>query len=201
MIQKPKQAWFEVWGNEVAQNQILKYLLLVFAFANSTLTIALICVVFKSPTIFAVSSVESGILRSKPPAKEYLEAEAKRVITAYLQNRHTWDPATVQTSIAKASRFVDESFRKPFLQANDTQIKIALEKKITQKFYVSKIDLNLEKGTASVSGDRLLTIDGFRAVNALSFNLSLRMGERTEQNPEGVYITSEQLVETGKETK
>ena len=201
MIQKSKQAWFEVWGNEVAQNQILKYLLLVFAFANSVLAISLICVALKSPFIFGVSSVESGILRSNPPPKEYLEAEAKRVITAYLQSRHTWEPATVQTSIGKASRFVDESFRRSFLQANDTQIKIAQEKKITQKFYVSKFDLDLEKETAAVKGDRILTIDGFRAVNTLSFKLSLRMGERTEQNPEGVYIISEQLVEAGKETK
>lgn len=201
MIQKTKQAWFEVWGNEVAQNQILKYLLLMFAFANTVLAVSLVCIFFKAPPIYAVSSVESGILRSNPPPKEYLEAEASRVITSYLQSRHTWEPSNVQKSIGKASRFVDDSFRKSFLQANDTQIKIAQEKKITQKFYVSKIELDLEKRTAAVSGDRILTIDGFRAVNTLSFKLSLRLGERTEQNPEGVYIISEQLVEAGKETK
>lgn len=200
MIQKTKKAWFEVWGNEVAQNQILKYLLLVFAFSNSFLTVALIAVSMKSSPIFAVSSVESGILRSNAPPKEYLEAEARRVVTAYLQSRHTWDASNVQTSISKASRFVDESFRKAFLQANEAQVKIATEKKISQKFYVSKIDLNLEKGSASASGDRIITIEGFRAVNPLSFNLNFRMGTRTEQNPEGVYVTSEQLTD-GKESQ
>ena len=111
------------------------------------------------------------------------------------------DCKCVKGSIGKAARFVDESYRKAFLSANETQVRIAQEKKITQKFYVSKIEVDLAKTTASVSGDRILTIDGFRAVNALSFNLSLRLGERTEQNPEGVYITSEQLVDTSKEVK
>lgn len=200
MIQKTKQAWFEVWGNEMAQNQILKYLLLVFVFTNAVLAVALVCVSLKPSTIFAVSSVESGMLRNNPPPKEYLEAEAKRVVTAYLQFRHTWDSSSIQSSMGKASRFVDESFRKPFLQANDAQVKIATEKKISQKFYVSKIDMDLKNGSAFVSGDRILTIDGFRAINPLSFTLGLRIGERTEQNPEGVYIISEKLID-GKETK
>lgn len=200
MIQKTKQAWFEVWGNEVAQNQILKYFLLVFAFANSVLAVALISVSVKSAPIFAVSSVESGMLRSNPPPKEYLEAEARRIVTAYLQSRHTWEATNVEASISKASRFVDESFRKSFLLANEAQVRIAKEKKISQKFYVSRIDLNLEKGFASVLGDRILTIEGFRAANPLSFNLNFRLGTRTEQNPEGVYVTSEQRID-GKESK
>ncbi len=201
MIRKTKQAWFEVWGNEVAQNRILKLLLLVFGFANCICAISLVYLATKSPTLFAVSSIESGILRSNPPSKEYLTAEATRVVSAYLQSRHSWTANDVKGSIGKAARFVDESYRKAFLSANETQVRIAQEKKITQKFYVSKIEVDLAKTTASVSGDRILTIDGFRAVNALSFNLSLRLGERTEQNPEGVYITSEQLVDTSKEVK
>lgn len=201
MIRKTKQAWFEVWGNEVAQNQILKLLLLVFGFANSICAISLVYLATKAPTLVAVSSIESGILRNNPPPKEYLVAEATRVVTAYLQSRHSWTATDVKGSIGKASRFVDESFRKPFLAANEAQIRIAQDKRIIQKFYVSKIEVDLGKGTALVSGDRILTVEGFRAVNALSFNLSLRFGERTELNPEGVYITSEQLIETNKEVK
>lgn len=201
MIQKTKQAWFEVWGNETAQNQILKYLLIVFGAIIIVLTAAVTALGLRSPPIFAVSSIETGRLRSNPPPKEYLESEAKRVITAYLQSRHNWDASTIQASIGNAARFVDDSFRKAFLQANETQIKIAQEKKISQKFYVSRIDLNLSNGTAAVAGDRILTIDGFRAASALTFQLAFRLGGRTEQNPEGVYITSEQLLESGKEPR
>jgi hypothetical protein len=201
MIQRSKQAWFEVWGNEVAQNRFLKYLVVVLSAVSAVFAIALTLVALRPPQVFAVSSVESGALRAAPVPKEYLEAEAKRVVTEYLQKRHSWEPRSVQASIGKASRFVDESFRKAFLQANDSQIRIAIEKKITQKFYVSAISVDLEKGTSSVSGDRLLTVDGFRAVNTLSFELKLRFGERTETNPEGVYITAEQLVETSREVK
>ncbi|MDZ4083379.1 MAG: TraE/TraK family type IV conjugative transfer system protein [Bdellovibrionales bacterium] len=201
MIRKAKRAWFEVWGNEKAQNQILKLLLLVFGFANSICAISLVYLATKSPALFAVSSVESGMLRNNPPPKEYLVAEATRVVTSYLQSRHSWNASDVRGSIGKASRFIDESFRKSFLSANEAQIRIAQDKKISQKFYVSKIEVDLAKETASVSGDRILTVDGFRAVNALSFNLTLRLGERTEQNPEGVYITSEQLIDLSKEVK
>lgn len=201
MIRKSTQVWFEVWGTEVAQNRFLKYLVVVLSSLCAVFAISLTIVALRSPPVFAVSSVESGVLRSVPLPKEYLESEAKRVITEYLQRRHTWEPKSVQSSIGKASRFVDESFRRAFLQANESQIKIALEKQITQKFYVSSVSVDLEKCTASVVGDRLLTIEGFRAVNTLSFALKLRFGERTEQNHEGVYITAEQLTETSREVK
>jgi len=201
MIQKTKQAWFEVWGNEIAQNKFLKYLLLVLGFINLTLIIGLMALALRTPPIFAVSSIESGQLRANPPPKEYLENEAKRIITAYLQNRHNWDSGTIQNSIGAASRFVDNSFRKSFLQANQSQIRIATAKKLSQKFYVSRLDLALTKGTAIATGDRILTVDGFKAVSLLTFNLSFHLGERTEQNPEGVYITSEQLIETGKDQR
>lgn len=201
MIQRSKQAWFEVWGNEVAQNQILKFLLLIFCFSTLALTTGLVALALRSPPLFAVSSIDSGMLKSNPPPKEYLENEAKRVVTAYLQNRHNWEATSIRSSIGTASKFVDDSFRKAFLQANETQIKIAQEKKISQRFYVSHLDLNLSKGSVFVTGDRILTIDGFRAVNPLVFSLTFHLGERTEQNPEGVYITSEQLLENGKDQK
>lgn len=199
MILKARQKWFEVWGNEVAQNEILKYLLLIFCVANLVLTISLTVLALRSPPIFAVSSIDTGMLRADPPPKEYFEREAKRVITAYLEMRHNWDSGTIQTSIGAASRFVDSSFRKAFLQANASQIKIATEKRISQRFYVRQVNVDLQKDVASVSGDRILTVDGFKAVSSLSFNLKIRIGDRTEQNPEGVYVTSEQLVDNGKE--
>ncbi len=199
MIQKARQKWFEVWGNEVAQNEILKYLLLVFCLANLILTVSLTVLALRDPPVFAVSSIDSGILRSDPPPKEYLEREAKRVVSAYLEMRHNWESATIQTSIGTASRFVDSSFRKAFIQANANQVKIAAEKRIAQRFYLRQVDVDLQKGTSAVSGERILTVDGFKAVSTLTFNLKIRLGERTEQNPEGVYITSEQLVENGKD--
>ncbi len=81
MIRKSTQAWFEVWGTEVAQNRFLKYL----------------GVALRTPPVFVVSSIGSGVLRSAPLPKDYLEGEAKRVITEYLQRRHTWEPKSVQT--------------------------------------------------------------------------------------------------------
>lgn len=201
MIQKTKQAWFEVWGNEVAQNQILKLFLLLFCGISVALAAGITILALRPPPIYAVSMLESGQLRSKPLSKEYLESESKRVITAYLKSRHNWESSSIRGSIGAASRFVDDSFRKSFLQANETQIRIAQEKKISQKFYVLRLDADVAKGTAIVMGDRILTVDGFRAVSAMNFNLTFRLGSRTEQNPEGVYITSEQLVETGKEPR
>ncbi len=199
MILKARQKWFEVWGNEVAQNEILKYLLLIFAVANLILAISLTVLALRSPPIFAVSSIDTGMLRSDPPPKEFLEREAKRVVTGYLELRHNWDFKTIQNSIGQASRFVDSSFRNSFLQANSAQIKIANEKKISQQFYIRQVNVDIQKATASVSGERILTIDGFKAVSSLSFNLKFRLGDRTEQNPEGIYIVSEQLIENGKE--
>lgn len=201
MIQKSKQVWFEVWGTEVAQNRFLKYFVIVLSALCSVFAIALTFVALRSPPVFAVSTIESGMLRSSPLPKEYLESEARRVVTEYLQRRHSWEAKNVQTSISKAARFVDESFRKAFLQANDAQIRIATEKKIAQRYYVGSVSVDLDKKTALVSGDRLLTVDGLRAVNTLAFELKLRFGERTQENPEGVYIVAEQLVDSSREAK
>lgn len=201
MIRQSKELWFETWGTEVAQNRFLKFLVLVLLILMTVFAVALAVATMRTPPIFAVSTVESGLLRDTPPAKSLLENEAKRVVTEYLQRRHSWEPATIQPSIGKASRFVDESFRKAFLQANEAQVRIAVEKKISQKFYVSKIEVDLEKKTASVVGDRILNIEGLRAVNSLAFELKLRFGERTDSNPEGVYIVAEQLLENSRESK
>jgi hypothetical protein len=43
-------------------------------------------------------------------------------------------------------------FRKAFLQANASQIKIAAEKRIAQRFYLRQVAVDLQKGTAAVSG-------------------------------------------------
>jgi TraE protein len=201
MIQRVHQKWFEVWGNEVAQNQILKYLLLLSTALNAASVICILFLALRTPPIFAVSSVESGILKANTVPKEFLESEAKRVIGLYLQSRHNWDSNTITQSIGTAAQYVDEAFRKTYLQANETQIRIAKEKRISQKFYTNEIKVDLAQGKATVRGDRIISVDGLRAVSPLAFNLDFRMGKRIEANPEGVYIISEQLIDTGKEQR
>ena len=201
MIRQSKEIWFEVWGTEVAQNRFLKFLVVTLAALVTVFATSLIFLAMKAPIVFAVSSVESGVLRQEVPPRAYLENEARRVITEYLQRRHSWESTDVQSSISKASKYVDDTFRKAFLQANETQVKIAVEKKISQKFFVSSSSLDLDSKKAIVSGERILNIDGLRAVSSLSFELRFRLGERTEANPEGVYIVAEQLLEASREVK
>jgi hypothetical protein len=191
MIRKIERTWFEIWGTEEAQNRFLKGLLAFCIALLAIETVALVILAVRRPVIIAVSSEATKILSAVPPEPQILENEIRRVITAYVNTRHSWEWNNVEAGISAASKLVGKDYSRKFLQATAEQVKLAKEKKISQKFHISSLTLDQKARIARVTGDRILVIDTLRAANPLTLEIGYEVSSRTADNPEGVYITSE----------
>lgn len=194
MIKNIQRTWFEVWGDETAQNQILKGLTALLIALVAIESVALVILALRKPVLIAVSSTETKVLAAAPPNAELLEQETRRVVSAYIKARHTWEWNQIEAKLKEAVRFVDSDFERAFKKATAEQIRMAQEKKISQTFYPSEITVDVENRKATVKGERILMIDGLRAANSMTFELGIRLNTRNATNPEGVYITSENLI-------
>ncbi len=194
MIKNIQRTWFEVWGDESAQNQILKGLTALLVVLVAIQSIALVILSLRKPILIAVSSSETKVLAAQLPNAELLEQEVRRVVTSYIKARHNWEWSQIESHLKDAAKYVDSDFEKAFRKATSEQIKIAKDKRISQVFYPSEISLNLDSKTAKVTGDRILNIDGLRAANPLTLEIGFRLNSRSVTNAEGVYVTSEKLL-------
>ena len=197
MIRNVKRAWFEVWGTEEAQNRFLKVLLGYFFALSCVLSIVVLVLSLRKPPVIAVSSTESRILTITPPPADLLEAEVRRAVQGYVSAHHNWEWGKIDEAFQAASRFVHPDFTKKFLAANEAQARVAKEKRVSQRFYVSSARFDQKAKTGTVSGDRILLVEGLRAANPLTLEIEYDFGPRTEANPEGVYITGEKLLSGG----
>ena len=141
MIRKIERHWFEVWGTETAQNQFLKGLLVLLLALLVTETVVILILGLRKPSIIAITSTQTGLLKVAPPSKELLESEVLRITKEYISKHHNWDWQQIEQTQKEAARLVAPGFEKAFLKANSEQVKIAKEKKLSQKFYVSDAEL------------------------------------------------------------
>lgn len=193
MIRNIQRTWFEVWGTEEAQNRFLKAVLVFFVMLCCTQSIALVILALRKPPIFAVSQTESRILTVMPPKAELLESEIRRAVTGYVSARYSWEWEKIEDTFNTAAKYVAPDFTKKFLVANQEQIRIAKEKKISQRFYVASMKVDAASKTVRITGDRILLIDGLRATNSLVIEVQFDYAARTESNPEGVYVVGERV--------
>lgn len=197
MIRNIKRTWFEVWGTEEAQNRFLKAVLVFLVTLCCTEAVTLMILALRKPPVIAVSTTESRILTVIPPNAELLESEVRRAVNGYLTAHYNWEWIKIDEAFKTASKFVHPDFSKKFLAANETQARVAREKKVSQRFYISESKFNLKEKTVSVTGDRILIVERLRATNPLSMVVEYDFGPRTEMNPEGVYIVGEKVLSPG----
>lgn len=194
MIKNVSSKWIQVWGAEQIQNQILKGLL-AFVLILCAVQTTIVCILaLKAPTLIAVTNDSTQVLAVVPPNEELLLKEIRRTLTEYAQLHHTWDWQTVDGRMIGASKMVASEYSEQFLRANASQAKLAKEKKLSQTLYVSDLTVDLKEGTATLKADRIIIVEGLRAANPMVLKIGFELGARTLNNPEGVYVTSEDLV-------
>lgn len=194
MIRKIQRRWFEVWADEEAQNRILKYMVLVLGVILSVQLVVISVLALRGPVLIAISKEVTQKLDVGEPDPEQLMREIIRAITNYLKTRHNWDWNSVEAKTKAASFYVASNYREKYLVATAEQIRVSKEKEIAQKFFPDEPKLNMKAKTAKVRADRILIVSGVRAAQALDLEIGFALGERTADNPEGIYITSERLV-------
>lgn len=194
MIRDVRRKYFEVWGNEEAQNSFLKGVLLVLASLFVVQSCALWILAIRKPILIALGTSESRVLTLSQPSADILKTELDRVIRRYADVHYTWDSTTVEKAHAEAAHYVGADFIKGFQAANVEQVKIAKEKKLSQRVFITDLVVDANTSTAKLTMDRILMIEGLRAATNIVLEIKFEYGPRTVDNPEGVYITSEKLI-------
>lgn len=193
MIRKIQRRWFEVWGDAEAQNGILKYLLLLFT-VFCTAELIMICVLsYKKPLIISVTNDKTTTIEQNEPNSNALMREIIRAIKGYLKTRHNWDWTTIEAQTKSGAQYLAPDFREKYLIKSQEQIRLAREKQVSQKLFVDEPEIDLKNKKAMVRTERVLIVNGIRAAQELVFEISYSLGARTESNPEGVYIMSDDL--------
>jgi hypothetical protein len=141
------------------------------------------------PTAVLTLTPDGSLYQTAPLPKP--EVEIERAVREYIKYRYNWEPKTVAAKIDEAQDFILPATRKTFEASMANVVKFSMEKLVAQKVYPEKIQINLNKGTALVLGDRITSIQGIKAAGDLRLELTVDSGPRTKSNPWGVYIAKE----------
>lgn len=169
-------------------NQFLK------VFSVSALGLSLIAILLafvlgtKDPLVLTLTPSASVLDRVEMPKAE---DEVRYAVKAYIEKRYKWEPANVTQRLREAETFVFPNAMKAYRSAVMNIVRFSTEKQVAQRVYPEKIDVNLERRTASISGDRITSIQGIKAAGDLRLELTFESGPRTKANPWGVYISKE----------
>jgi hypothetical protein len=142
----------------------------------------------KDPIVLTLSSEGKILEKNDMPKAEDLIKEG---INRYLEKRYIWAPSDIQQKMKDSSFFVSPASQKAFTEAIANVTRFSLEKQVAQKIYPANIEINIKDGTASITGDRVTSIQGLKAAGNLKLQLTFETGPRTIQNPWGIYIIKE----------
>ncbi|MGE4232073.1 MAG: VirB8/TrbF family protein [Bacteriovoracia bacterium] len=191
MIRNIQRKYFEVWGEEEAQNVFLKWLLLIVSTLLVSAITALLILALRKPVLIGIEKEDTKVFQVAPPSPELLKQELVRTLKEYVQRHYTWDAQTVEKAHVDASKYVSERYQKAFQAANADQVRMAKEKKVKQTVHIVDLYVDTKALKSRINLDRILSVEGVRAVTSLVLDISFEYGPRTENNPEGIYIVSE----------
>jgi hypothetical protein len=164
----------------------------IFSLLSLSLVFASFLVIFylthQEPLILTFNSDGKNLDKMAMPKAEDLIKEG---VIRYLEKRYTWMPSDVQKRLKESSFFVSPTSQKAFSEALANIIRFSLEKQVAQKVYPANIEINMKDGTALITGDRVTSIQGLKAAGNLKLQLTFESGQRTKENPWGIYITKE----------
>ncbi len=175
-------------GELMHSNQFLK------VFSLSALVIvfmvlgALMVVATKDPLVITLGPDGKALERVSIPK---VEDQIQEAIKSYLDKRYHWEPETVVKRLKESESYIQPSSVKAFQGAMTNIVKFSVEKIVSQRVYPSRIDVDMSKKTALITGDRITTIQGMKAAGNLKLELTFESGPRTTENPWGLYIAKE----------
>lgn len=175
-------------GELMHSNQFLK----TFSAATLVILFATICALMEAqmrePLVITLDTNGKILEQVELPKPE---TQIKEAINAYIEKRYKWEPETVTKNLKASEAFIQPTSIKAFQGAIANIIKFSTEKMVAQKVYPTKIEVDLNKKTALVTGDRLTTVQGLKAAGNLKLELTFESGPRTAENPWGLYIAKE----------
>ncbi|HLE11831.1 MAG: hypothetical protein A2504_00575 [Bdellovibrionales bacterium RIFOXYD12_FULL_39_22] len=180
--------WPKVVGDMTHSNQLLKTFSL-FSLGIAILSLLIAFVLSNKPSLVLAFNSDSKVLEQVklPSAQD----QVREALNAYIRYRYNWTPQNIKENLNATTNFILPKSSKAFDGAMSEVMKFALEKELVQRAYVNQMEINLKDSTAIITGDRVSSIQGLRAAGELKVLLQFESGERTIENPWGVYIVKE----------
>lgn len=176
-------------GDLMHSNQFLKIFSLA-ALGISVLAMATTLVLSAKPPLILTLSPNGQEVKKQadlPKAEDQVEAAVRK----YIELRYRWEPKNVQSNLASATDFIHPNSRKAFQTSISNVIRFSTEKQVTQRAYPVLVKVNIQDKVVQVLGDRITAIQGMMAAGPLKLELSFESGDRTKENPWGIYISKE----------
>lgn len=175
-------------GELMHSNQFLKLFALASVGVAALLSISVSVLATRPPIVLALTSKGSTLdITEMPKPEDEIQAAVKK----YIDSRYNWEPSSVAVKLKSTESFILPQSVKAFQTAIANIIRFSTEKQVSQKTYPDIIKINLQQKTASITGDRITSVQGLRAAGSLKLELSFESGARTKENPWGIYITKE----------
>lgn len=164
----------------------------VFCFVSLLSGILLLLLLFKTtskePLVITVDQKANVLSAIEVPK---IEDQVREGVKAYLSVRYTWAPKDINSNLTLAEQFISSASLKSFRGAMESIKKFSIEKEVSQRVYPDKIEIDLDKKSVLISGDRITSISGLRAAGSLNLVLEYDFGARTKSNPWGIYFSKE----------
>jgi hypothetical protein len=169
-------------------NQFLKLFSLSLVVLMFMVLGVILVMATKEPMVITLGPDGKAIERTiLPKAEDQIREGIKR----YLEKRYQWEPDDVIKKLKESEEFITPQALKAFQGAVTNVAKFSTEKIVSQKVYPEKIEIDLKKNIALITGDRVTSIQGLKAAGNLKLELSFESGPRTQNNPWGLYISKE----------
>jgi hypothetical protein len=169
-------------------NQFLKVSTFSLLALIGLMSMVLFYQVTKAPIVLSMAP-DGSVYKDAPKPDPKIEVE--RALREYLKHRYNWTPKTVASSLESARAFILPSTLKVYDSAMQNVVRFSSERLVAQRIYPAEVEVDLKKSLATISGDRITTIQGLKAAGDLKLELSFDSGPRTPSNPWGIYISKE----------
>ena len=167
------------------------YFLKIFSYSSlGIITLMLLLLIYsvkRGPEVIALeTSGEVARVETK-----ITDLQIQTAAREYLKYRYTWDSQTVAAQIQKSQAFIQSnlllSFQKSMLEVQ----KFVKDKKVVQRVYPQKIEVDFKNKIITVIADRISEFESLKAATVLKVKLNFDLDDRTPMNPWGVYFTKE----------
>ena len=141
----------------------------------------------RGPTVIALDNTgEVTRIESK-----VTDLQIQAAMKEYLSHRYSWDEKTIGDELKKAEFFVQGSLISSFQKSMVETIKYVREKKVKQRLYPKRVDVDLKEKFVTVLADRITEFDGLKAATETKVKLWFDVDDRSVVNPWGVYVIKE----------
>ena len=169
------------------QNHFLKILTYSSLGLMALMSLVLVYALKKGPEVIALDNT-GEVARIE---RDLTDLQVRAAVKEYLSRRYVWDPQSVGVQIKKSEAFIYPALIASFQKSMVEVQKFVKDKKVSQRLYPQKMDVDFKTKTIKVTADRITEFDSLKAATVLKLKLSFDTDDRTVTNPWGIYITKE----------